>query len=122
MFVCFELIVGLRAPEDNSSVDPVLENASKPAEPKGQVMVPRYVAAEPAAKRIVKKGKPVKPRKEFQYDSVVLIPEPGTLASLPWAGISESKRTMIVGEVLCESFMPASFHLGSGLRDVTCSR
>jgi len=141
------LIVGLRAPESKSTVDLVVENGEKStehdgqvseqellsqpagdiekkgelAEPEGPVMTPSKMA-NPVAEGIMKKGKPVKHGKEFQYDNIVLIPALETLQPIPWAGIIEPKRTMIVGEVLCESFIPTSFHLGPGLRDVTCPR
>jgi len=68
------------------------------------------------------KGKPAeKPGRVFKYDNLVLIPVPETVQSIPWATWTEP-NTRTMGEVLCESFRPVSFLLGSSQRDVTCPR
>jgi len=64
---------------------------------------------------------PAEPVGEVQYDNILVIPVHQTFQPLTWIGISNLKSFRI-GEILCESFTPASFGGGPSQRVETCPR
>jgi len=128
----------LPAPQRKSAVNQVTNKDRPTADATGIYNMKKWVPAK-RTEEVMKLENPAKPAEEgvldkeklsvepgrvqLKHSSVVLFPKHETLRSVTWKEWTTAYDNYLnIGEVLCETFVPASLHQGPSIRDVTCPR